>query len=877
MNFPELHFTRESACRRVAAAIFFALCVCGCAPVGIAQNTIYTVAGSASWNGPATGASADLPAPSAVANDSAGNVYIADPSAHAVFKVDLLGNLTVFAGLGYPTEHARNQNGWVATKAGLDEPSGVTVDKNGNVYIADTVNYLIRKVTPAGLISGMAGNARLCKVSTAACGDGGLAKAAQLNNPIGVVTDAAGNVYIADTGDNRIRVVNVGTTTITVAGVTIAAGTIQTVAGNGVQCTNPLLGSCGDVGPAITAQLNHPEGLALDSAGDIYISDSGDHRVRVVSVNGTIKPYAGDGSPCVPSVGCGDNGAATAANLSNPWQIALDASGNLFIADAPENRVREVSGSTQLITTVAGNGHSGFFGDGGPATSANLNSTRGVAVDSSGNVFIADTGNQRVRQFLVGANIGTLAGGGSGNDSSVATSAILGAGRGVALDSAGNLYIADTLNNRIREVTPSNPPTSYGTITTLAGTGIEGFFGNGKPGLSAELNSPAGVALNSANNLYIADTGNLVIRQYNPLTGLISNVAGIPQQACASPTSPCGDSGPALQATFGMPTSVALDSAGNIYIADAGTNRIRVVNTSAGTITIAGISIPPDDIQTVAGNGVACTKWSIGACGDNGPSTSAQLNSPFGVAVDGSGNIFIADTGDNRIREVVAATGKIIAYAFKGSPFFGPLNTPALNSSLSTPHYLAVDPHGNLYVSGSDAYYVVLRIDAVNQYVTAVAGVPTDPKFYGWDGDAGLAIAAHINGAGVAIDGSGHLYIADGGNNRIREVLLTPVASLSLTTLNFPTEPVGTTSPGQTFALTNGGSDDLYITGTPVSGPFALQSTTCASNVVPPGARCTFTITFTPVAAGPASGSITINDSAYGSPSQTVTLSGTGQ
>ena len=874
---PELSSGCNSSVRQALLLTAFSLFLCGCTLASYAQNTIYTVAGGGAVSGPATGPNADLAAPSAVGNDAAGNVYIADASAHYVYKIDPSGNLTILAGIGHPREHPINDAGLQATLAGLNVPSGIAVDKSGIVYIADTVNYMIRRVDLTGAITSIAGNSKLCQTTTALCGDGGVGRGAQLNYPIGVTTDAAGNVYIADTGDNRIRVVNVGKTSITIAGITIAPGTIQTVVGTGAPCTSPLSGSCGDTGPALSAQLNNPQGVAVDSAGNIYVADSGDHRIRLVSSStGIISNYAGTGNTCNPNKGCGDNGPATAANLTNPFQISLDGFGNLFLTDPSINSIREVNVSTQIITTVAGTGHPGFSGDGGLATAANINVSRGVTVDASGNVFIADTGNERIRQFTVGGNINTFAGGGSGNDLSVATSAVVGAPRGAALDSAGNLYIADTYNNRIREVAPGNPPSSYGTISTIVGTGIAGFFGNGKAALSSLLNFPSGVAVDSSNNLYIADTGNFAIRRYVPSTQLISNVAGIPQQSCK--TLPCGDGGPALQATFVKPTSVALDSAGNVYVADAGSHSIRVVNTGNATTTIAGVSIPAGYIQTVAGTiGKACTTASQGKCGDNGPAPLAMLNNPFSVAVDGSGNIFIADTGDNRIREVLAATGYIVPYAFSGGSFFGPTNVPALKSQYFTPHYITLDPHGNLYVAGSDIYYVIERVDAVSGYVVPVAGVPSDPKFYGLDGDGSLALGGHVNPAGLAIDGAGHLYIADNGNNRVREILLTPSAALSVTTLNFPAEPVGTTSPAENFVLANRGSDDLYITNIAVGGPFAVQTTTCANNIVPPGAACTFSITFTPIAVGPVGGSMTVSDNAFGSPSQTVTLNGTGQ
>jgi len=842
-----------------------------------AQNTIYTIAGGGSWSGAATGTTADIPQPGAVAEDAAGNVYVAVPSANNIFKIDTLGNLTVYAGLGYPTEHATTANNVPATTVGLNAPAGVALDNAGNVVIADTVNYMIRRVLSNGNIYNIAGNSKLCGAPTTACGDGGKATAAALNYPVGVASDAAGNIYIADTDDNRIRVVNLGKTTITIAGVSIPAGDIQTVAGNGVACSTPAAGSCGDGGPGTAAQLNNPQGVAVDAAGNIYISDSGDRRIRVVSTTGIINPLAGTGNPCFPVTGCGNGGPALSASFTNPWQIAVDSSANVFITDAPNNAIWEVTNSTQTATVIAGFGLPGFSGDGGPATAATLNIPRGVAVNSTDNVVIADTGNGHVRSFPLGGNINTIGGGGSGNDGATATAAILGAARGVALDSAGNLYIADTYNNRIREVGPSAPPSTIGTISTIVGTGLGGFGGDGGPALSATLSFPTSVALDSSGNIYIADSGNSVIREFNIGTGTVSVIAGSSQQPCSG--FPCGDNGPATQATFAKLTSIALDSAGNVYAADAGTHSIRVVNMTAGPITIAGVTIQPGNIQTVAGtNGTPCTTPLKGNCGDGAAASLAQLNSPFGVAVDAAGDIFIADTYDNRIREVLASTGNIVAYAYTGGAGFGPTKGPALSASYNTPHYIALDPHGNLYVSGSDFDSIVERIDAVYHTVMVVVGVATNPKFYGLSGDGGLATLASINNAGVTVDGAGHLYIADDGNNRVREVLLTPTATPSVTSLNFPTTPVRTTA-ALSFTIANNGSDDLYISGMTVgpNPPFRIRTTTCKNNIVAPTGTCTITVTFTPSTATTYGGSITINDNAFGSTSQTVTLTGTGQ
>ena len=285
------------------------------------------------------------------------------------------------------------------------------------------------------------------------------------------------------------------------------------------------------------------------------------------------------------------------------------------------NRIREVSNGT--ITTVAGNGAFGFSGDNGPATSAELYSPGGVAVDSAGNLYIADTQNTRIREVSKGV-ITTVAGGGNSFDNGPATSAALGSPKGVAVDAAGNIYIADQIINRIREV-------SKGVITTVAGNGIGGlyggFSGDGGPATSAQLSLPTSVAVDSADNVYIADTNNNRIRKVS--NGVITTVAGNGTRGFS------GDGGPATNAELADPEGVAVDAAGNLYIADSFNNRIRKVTN--GVIT------------TVAGNGTG------GFSGDNGPATGAELTFPESVAIDSAGNLYIADIDNNRIRILTVA------------------------------------------------------------------------------------------------------------------------------------------------------------------------------------------------------------------------------
>jgi sugar lactone lactonase YvrE len=325
------------------------------------------------------------------------------------------------------------------------------------------------------------------------------ATAATLAAPAQIAYDTAGNLYIADLNDNIIRKVDL-------------AGIITTVAGTGEQ------GFSGDRGPATSAQLDSPAGVAVDADGNIYIADTHNQRIRRVS-GGIITTFAGTGT----SGYSGDGGSPTSAMLSNPSALAVDSSGNLYIADTDNHRIRKITGTT--ITTVAGNGEQDFTGDGSAATSAAIDSPNGVAVDAKGAIYIGDTHNQRVRVVNIAGIISTLAGTGSktyGGDNGPAASASLARPRGLSVDALGNIYVADSDNNRIRLIanTGSTP-----SIKTVAGNGSQGFAGDGGPAIDAILDTPRAPAALSPTAFALSDTNNQLVRGVGP-DGVIHTIAG---------------------------------------------------------------------------------------------------------------------------------------------------------------------------------------------------------------------------------------------------------------------------------------------------------------------------------------------------------------
>lgn len=520
-----------------------------------------------------------------VAADSRGNLYLSDRSSHRIRKVDPSGVITTLAGTGHV--------GFIGDKgpavaAQLHSPQGLAVDEAGNVYVADAENHRVRKITPGGIITTVAG-AGECGYA----GDGGRAVDASLCRPGGLALDRQGNLYIADAGNHCIRRVSA------------SWGTIDTVAGRATA------GFSGDGGPATAAKLDRPEAVALDPFGNFFVADAANDRIRKVTSAGVISTAAGS-----PHFG-GDGGPATSALLKYPLAVALDGAGNLYIADEHNFRIRKVDASG-TIRTLAGNGIYGYTGDGGPATVASLRYPCAVLADAEGNVYLAM--NDAVRKIAPTGIITTVAGRdayGYSGDGALATSALLAAPSGLALDDAGNLLISDSGNHRVRKLWRD------GTLSTYAGTGLAGFSGDGGQARQAQLNGPFAVTVDIAGNVYIADRNNHRVRRVD-LDGFITTVAG------TGAWGTMGEGWPATTAQLNDPAGLAVDSWGNLYIAL--NDRIRMVSR-AGIIT------------TIAGG-------RYGFAGDGGLATSAAVASPHGIAVDRSGAIYFADRNNHRIRKL---------------------------------------------------------------------------------------------------------------------------------------------------------------------------------------------------------------------------------
>jgi uncharacterized protein (TIGR03437 family) len=576
-----------------------------------------------------------------IALDGAGNLYLADAAEHRVWKVDVAAAaIAVFAGRGAAGFAG---DGGPATGALLDRPYDVAVDAAGNVYIADLGNARVRRVKPDGAIETVAGGGSELPAM------GMDARKVRLMQPRNVAVDSAGRLYLSDFAGHRVYAVT-------------ASGGLMFMAGMGI---------AGYVGEGVATQtlLNKPAGLAVDEVRGLYIADSENRRVRRVA-GGRIETVIEDapwpvglavdrdsvlyvaGVSSKSILRCTPGGEVTIVPapipLERPLDVAAGANGVLYVAEARrvwqvdrQGDVRRIAGADPYDGPVMG-------------AEVRLLGPIGVAVDAAGDAYIAEEGRKAIRKLDGAGLLTTVASSGFGDPV------------GVVVNYAGEIWVADYLGNRVVKVAPG------GAAVPVAGTGEAGFSGDNGPALKSRLNRPRGLAVDWVGNIYVADSGNHRVRMISP-GGNIATVAG------AGVRGRRGDGGPATSAELDTPAGVAVDGEGNLYIAEPGGHAIRRVDRR-GLIT------------TVAGSGQK------GYAGDGKAATVARLDSPAGVAVDYDGNLFIADTGNHRIRSV-DRKGVMRTIAGEGAAGFAGDGGLAHLARLRSPSSVAVDPDGRVYVA----------------------------------------------------------------------------------------------------------------------------------------------------------------------------------
>jgi sugar lactone lactonase YvrE len=618
----------------------------------------------------------------------------------------------------------------VTTLAGIaptfERPTGVAVDSSGNIYVADMDGQVIKKISPDGVVTTFAGSGK-------AGHNDGSGTAASFYYPGGIAVDSSGDVYVKDVG---IGVV------------------VRKISPDGLVTTLPASGN----GSAPASVFK-----ATDSAGNVYASDFYKNRIQKTSAKGAVTTFAGSGQ-----VGHAD-GRGTAASFNHPGGVAMDSSGNVYVADYYNNMIRKIT-PAGVVTTLAGSGQVGYVDGRGAA--ASFNYPNSVAVDSSGNVYVADEKNREVRKITPDGVVKTVAGSGTGSMNGPGNAASFASPSGVTVDSSGNVYVADSGNNLIRKIAPD------GMVETLAGSGTPGHD-DGR-GTSASFNNPNSVAVDSSGNVYVSDNTSNLIRKITP-DGVVRTLAGTGKRGQTD--------GPGAAASFSAPEGIAVDSSGDVYVLEFGSSAVRKI-TPAGVVT------------------------TLGARGQKGHEEGR------GIAVDSAGNVYVADLGANMIRKI-APDG--VATTLAGSGQQGRADGRGTTASFLSPFGVAVDSSGNVYVtdSGSDLIRKVTR-DGV---VTTLAGA-------GSLGDAdGAGAAASFNRPlGIAVDSSGNVYVADSQNNLIRKIQPITLAASALPARQ-QTVPAGNAGSASPAAAAKG-YIDLLKTGTPLALQSALQKGASATDLM---------------------------------------------
>ena len=665
--------------------------------------------------GDGAGSAARFNYPNSVAVDSGGTVYVADSVNNTIRKMVFSGTTCTVSTLAGTPGVSGTSDG-TGSNAQFNCPSGIAVDSNGKVYVADSGNNTIRVIAVGGGVTTLAGNPGQFGNSD------GTGAGALFGYPMGVAVDGGGNVYVADTYNNTIRKVTSG-------------GVVTTLAG-----TANTMGSSD--GPGSVALFNTPNGLAVDASGNVFVADTLNHTIRKITSLGVVTTLAGTALQYSYQDGTGSG-----AMFDSPGSVAVDGGGNVYVADTYNHTIRLVTQSG-VVTTLSGSAGAIGYSD-GTAGAARFNFPGGIAVDGNGNVYVADTCNHSIRKESWTV-VSTVA----GSASKPAIDPVncgsynypyLVYPTGIAMDAGGNLYIASTWNHLILQCTPQGATSAIAGATLNPGTQDGSSY-------NARFNLPGGIAVDSGTNVYVADTHNSTIRKVS----LAVSGTWATTTICGLGASQGSVDGSGTSAMFNNPIGIAVDSGTNLYVADTYNSTIRKV-TCSGTIWTA---------TTIAG--------SAGVTGpSDGTGSGALFAYPYGIAVDSGTNLYVADSGNYTIRMLTLSGSTWSSQTIAGSPgVSGTLDGTGGGAQFGYPTMLTLDSSGNLFVTDKGNSTVrMLTHSGSNWVVTTVAG--TLGVSGGVTGLGGIGMQAQFSGPmGIVVKsgstaGSDILYVMDTGNNRI--------------------------------------------------------------------------------------------------------------
>jgi sugar lactone lactonase YvrE len=681
---------------RIPAALFACVLAVASAP-GFAQSYTFTLfAGAPPPTGSRDGVGSDarFNTPIGVALDSAGNMYVADRSNAIIRKITPAGVVTTIAG----TAGAIGTVDGTGSAARFNEPNGIAVDSAGNLFVTDRAEHTIRKITQAGVVTTFAGLA-----STPGSVDA-TGSAARFRSPYGIAVDGDANLYISDSGNRTIRKIS-------------AAGVVSTIAG--------LSGFGGNTdGAGSNARFNALSGLTIDGSGNLYVADSGSHLIRKISPAGVVSTLAGQAG-----VRGSTNGVGSAARFNAPLAIAAEGGGTVYVADTVNESIRRIT-PDGTVTTFAGSAIAGSLN--GTGASARFFRPQGIAVDGGGNVFVSDTYNHTIRKITPAAVTSAVAGPGGnfGSADGTGANALLNRPRGIGLDSQGNAYVADSFNNTVRKITPS------GNVTTFAGqAGATAYVD--AVGTAARFVFPSGLAVDSADNIFVSDTSFNAVRRISP-TGTVLTWGGTPSTTTGAADGPIGTG------RMNFPQGVAVDSQGTVYVADSLNHIIRKLSPTSVLSTLAGLA------------GVA------GSSDGNG--VAARFSSPGELALDSAGNVYVTDYDNCTIRKITPA-GTVTTLAGLANAI-GFVDGTGSEARFQNPDGITVDGAGNVFVSDSN-----------NQSIRKITPSGVVTTIGGQAGAGGVAegtgtAARFFIPSGLAIDRDGALYVVSAYGNVVMKGVL---------------------------------------------------------------------------------------------------------